>query len=57
MSNNPLIFLIIHDEGRRDNSFSTSQDGNIVNIMLSRDRDLLGIPKAQLRNLILQLFL
>lgn len=40
-SKDPLIFLIIHDEGRKDSSFSTSQDGNIIKIMLSRYNDLL----------------
>ena len=38
----PLIFLIGHDEGRKDSSFSMSQDGNIVTIKISRYNDLLG---------------
>ena len=38
----PLIFLIRHDEGRKDSSFSMSQDGNIVTIKISRYNDLLG---------------
>jgi hypothetical protein len=54
---NPLIFLIIHDEGRRDNSFTSSQDGKIIKIMISRYSDLLDIPKAKLRNKIVQHFL
>ena len=39
---NPLIFLIVHDEGKKDSSFSRSQDGNIVTIYISRYNDLLG---------------
>jgi hypothetical protein len=57
MTRNPLIFLIIHDESRRDNSFTTFQDGSIIKIMLSRYSDLLGIPKANLRNTIVKHFL
>ena len=49
--------MIVHDESRRDNSFTTSQDGNIIKIMLSRYSDLLGIPKANMRNLIVQHYL
>ena len=49
--------MIIHDDSRRDNSFTSSQDGNIVRIMLSRFSDLLDIPKANMRNAILQHYL
>ena len=49
--------MIIHDESRRDNTFTTSQDGNIVKIMLSRYADLLELPKANMRNTILQQYL
>ena len=49
--------MIIHDEKRRDNSFSTSQDKNIIKIMLSRYTDLLDTPKQQLRKIIWQHFL
>jgi hypothetical protein len=57
ISKNPLVFLIIHDENRRDNSFSTSQDKNMIKIMLSRYTDLLDTPKQQLRKIIWQHFL
>ena len=49
--------MIIHDEGRRDNSFTSSQDGKIVKIMISRYSDLLEIPKAKLRKTIVEHFL
>jgi exoribonuclease II len=49
--------LIIHDEGRRDNSLTISQDGNIVKILFSRYSDLLEISKAKLRDTIVQHFL
>jgi hypothetical protein len=49
--------LIIHDEGRRDNGLTISQDGNIVNILFSRYSDLLEISKAKLRDTIVQHFL
>ena len=42
-SKNPLIILILHDESKRDSNFTTTQDGNIVKIMISRYTDLLGI--------------
>ena len=53
---NSLIFLIIHDEARKDNNFTASQDGKNVIIKLSSYNDLLGIPKANLRNLIIDHF-
>ena len=49
--------MIIHDESRKDNSFTATLDGNIVKIMISRYSDLLGIPKANLRNTIIKHYL
>jgi hypothetical protein len=49
---NPLIFLIIHDESRKDNDFTTSNYDNIVQISLGRYNDLLGVSRAKLRSLI-----
>jgi hypothetical protein len=54
---NPLIFLIIHNEGRSDNNFTTEQDGNIVKIMVTRYTDLHGLPKENLRNTIVKHYL
>jgi hypothetical protein len=49
--------LITHDEARKDNSFTTSQEGNILTIKLSRYNDMLEIPKANLRTTIVKEFL
>jgi hypothetical protein len=40
-ANNPLIFVIIHDDGRRDNNIITKTIDDIVWISISRYRDLL----------------
>ena len=57
MTKNTLIFLIIHDENRRDNYFSTSQDKKIIKIRLSRYKNLLEETKGYLKKTILELFL
>ena len=49
--------MIVHDDSRKDKSFTTSQDGNIIKIMLSRFSDLLDIPKANMRNIIVKHYL
>jgi hypothetical protein len=49
--------LIIHDESRKEDDFTDSLDGNIVQINIGRYSDLLGISKAKLRALILENFL
>ena len=56
-SKNPLIFLIIHNEGKSDNNFTTEQDGNIVKIMVTRYSDLHGLPKENLRKTIVRHYL
>ena len=37
----PLIFVIIHDDGRRDNNITSNTIEDIVWISISRYRDLL----------------
>ena len=54
---NALIISITHDEGRKDSSFSSFQEGNILSIKLSRYNELLDIPKANLRATIVKEFL
>ena len=54
---NPLIFLIIHDENRKEDDFDSSLDGNIVQIRLGRYNNLHGIPRSNLRTLIIKNFL
>jgi hypothetical protein len=49
--------LIIHDEGRKDNSYAISQERQIVKIMFSRYSDLLANKKDILIEEIGKIFL
>ena len=54
---NPLIFLIIHDEERKDKNYNISPDQTIVKIMICRYSDLLANQKDILIEQIVQIFL
>jgi hypothetical protein len=54
---NPLIFVVIHDENRKDNSFSHKVDKDTIIMNIGRYGDILGITRNNMRDFVMQHFI